>query len=340
MESKRKGREIMKKVVFTFGRFNPPTIGHEKLINKLKSVAKGGAIRVFPSWTQNPKKDPLPHDVKVKWMRKLFPQHAKSIVISPHCKTAVHAMTKLMDFDHVVMVVGSDRVEDFQKLLNKYNGVESKHGFYDFEKIEVVSAGERDPDAQGVEGMSASKMRLSATNNDFESFKTGVPDTISDSEKKKLFDDVRKFMKISESYIIERPLTSKEESKKEEIVKALKREYPDWEINKKTRNKIYAIATAQAKKLREGHMLKTYDDIIEWLGRTTITEQSIQDLPTSLKNEARKLIRQAVNMGGIVYYWIEEKELGYAEDQADFDSWPSQEAVENGSVEIIYQKDA
>ena len=330
----------MKRAVFTFGRFNPPTIGHEKLITKVKSVAKGDPFYIYPSWTENAKKDPLPHKVKVGWMRRIFPKYAKNIISDLKCKTAIHVLTKLADFDVVVMVVGSDRVNDFQKLLDKYNGVESTHGFYEFDKIEVVSAGERDPDAQGVEGMSASKMRLASTNNDFESFKMGVPNAISDDAKQDLFNDVKKYMKVSESYIIERPLTSKEESKKEEIVKALKREYPDWETNKKTRNKIYAIATAQAKKLREGHMLKTYDDIISWLGRTPITEQNIQDLPPNLKSQARKLIRQAVNMGGIVYYWTEEKELGYAEDQADFDSWPGEEALEEGSVEIIYQNDA
>jgi len=330
----------MKRAVFTFGRFNPPTIGHEKLIIKVKSVAKGDPFYIYPSWTENAKKDPLPHKVKVDWMRRIFPKYARNIVSDPNCKTAIHVLTKLSDFDVVVMVVGSDRVNDFQKLLDKYNGVESTHGFYEFDKIEVVSAGERDPDAQGVEGMSASKMRLSATNNDFESFKMGVPNAISDDAKQDLFNDVKKYMKVNENYIIERPLTPEEESKKEAIVKALKREYPDWEINKKVRNKIYAIATAQAKKLREGHMLKTYSDLVGWLDKTIITEESIKDLPAKLKHEARKLMRQAVNLGGIVYYWTEAQELAYAEDQADFDSWPGEEALEDGSVEIIYRNDA
>ena len=346
------------RVVFTFGRFNPPTIGHEKLIKKVESVAKGGHFYIYPSWTEKPKKDPLPHKVKFNWMKKIFPKYAKNIISDPLCKTAIHVLTKYEDFDIVAMVVGSDRVSDFQKLFDKYNGVESTHGFYEFDKIEVVSAGERDPDAQGVEGMSASKMRLAATNDDFESFKMGVPDTVSDAEKKKLFDDVKKYMGISEAleygtdefrkhcqqmtphqpvvdYVGERSLTSTEEQKKEEILKALKLKYPDWESNKKTRNKIYAIATAQAKKLREGSMLKTYEDIVDWIDTEILTE-NILKLPSSLKKEARELIKQAANLGGIVYHWVNEDEVNYAEDWEDFNSWPGQESIDDKKVEIIY----
>ena len=87
-------------------------------------------------------------------------------------------------------------------------------------------------------------------------------------------------------------------------------------------------------------MLKTYSDLVGWLDKTIITEESIKDLPAKLKHEARKLMRQAVNLGGIVYYWTESQELAYAEDQADFDSWPGEEALEDGSVEIIYRNDA
>ena len=353
------GKNKMKnRVVFTFGRFNPPTIGHEKLIKKVESVAKGGTFYIYPSWTQNAKKDPLPHKVKFNWMKKIFPKYAKNIISDPLCKTAIHVLTKYEDFDTVAMVVGSDRVSSFQKLFDKYNGVESTHGFYEFDKIEVISAGDRDPDAQGVEGMSASKMRLAATNNDFESFELGVPNAISDTEKKNLFNDVRKHMGINEtleygtdelrkhcqqmtphqpvvSYVKERSLTSTEEKKKEEILKALKLKNPDWDSNKKTRNKIYAIATAQAKKLREGSMLKTYEDIVKWVDKTTLSE-NISDLPTSLKKEARELVKQAANLGGIVYHWLEDQEINYAEDWDDFNSWPGQEAIDDKKVEIIY----
>ena len=188
----------MSRVVFTFGRFNPPTTGHEKLIKKVENVAEGDDFYIYPSWTQNTKKDPLPHEVKVKWMRKIFPRYSKNIISNPDCKTAIHVLTKYDDYSEVTMVVGSDRIKDFLKLFTKYNGIESTHGFYQFEKIQVVSAGERDPDAQGVEGMSASKMRQAAIDGDFESFKTGIPTTITDSIKRGLYDDVRKYMGIKE----------------------------------------------------------------------------------------------------------------------------------------------
>ena len=94
------------------------------------------------------------------------------------------------------MVVGSDRVQEFQKILDRYNGEDKAHGFYDYDKIEVVSAGERDPDAEGVEGMSASKMRAAAVAGDFKSFRMGTPKTLSDADTKKLFNDIRKGMQL------------------------------------------------------------------------------------------------------------------------------------------------
>ena len=190
------------KVVFTFGRFNPPTIGHEKLIKKVESVAGSGAdFLIYPSWSQSPDKDPMPHEVKVKYMKLAFRKYADKIISDPKCKTAIHVVTKLFDagYTDVTMVVGGDRVSDFNKLINKYNGVKSKHGFYEFDNgVKVVSAGERDPDATGVEGMSASKMRKAAVDDDFESFKTGIPAVMPDKMKKQMFDDLRKHMVVQE----------------------------------------------------------------------------------------------------------------------------------------------
>ena len=190
------------KVVFTFGRFNPPTIGHEKLIKKVESVAGSGAdFLIYPSWSQSPDKDPMPHEVKVKYMKLAFRKYADKIISDPKCKTAIHVVTKLYDagYTDVTMVVGGDRVSDFNKLINKYNGVKSKHGFYEFDNgVKVVSAGERDPDATGVEGMSASKMRKAAAEGDLESFKTGIPAVMPDKMKKQMFDDLRKHMVVQE----------------------------------------------------------------------------------------------------------------------------------------------
>ena len=186
-------------VVFTFGRFNPPTVGHEKLITAVQSVAKskGGDFFVYPSHSQDPKKNPLNQATKIKYMKKMFPKYKSNIVASSG-KTALNIASELYGkkYTNLVMVVGSDRVQEFQKILDKYNGQDKPHGFYDFDKIEVVSAGERDPDAEGVEGMSASKMRAAAVEGDFKSFRMGTPESLSDADTKKMFNDIRKGMRL------------------------------------------------------------------------------------------------------------------------------------------------
>ena len=187
--------------IFTFGRFNPPTTGHEKLIDALakqQSRNVGSKMYVFPSQSQNPKKDPLPFALKVAYMRKMFPKYAKNIMANKKVKMVFDIAVDLHNKGHrsIVMVVGSDRVTEFDTLLNKYNGVNGRHGYYGFDNIEVVSAGERDPDAEGVTGMSASKMRAAAVDGDFDTFKMGVPSGFKDALK--LYNDVRKYMGIRE----------------------------------------------------------------------------------------------------------------------------------------------
>ena len=187
--------------VFTFGRFNPPTTGHEKLIMaiaKQQSKNAGSIMYVYPSHSQSPKKDPLPHAKKIAYMRKMFPKYARNITVSK-ARTAIEVAVELYKKGHkaIVMVVGSDRVQEFDRLLNEYNGVEGKkHGYYGFDNIEVISAGQRDPDAEGVEGMSASKMRAAASSGDFDLFKTGLPSDFKDGLQ--LYNDVRKNMGIRE----------------------------------------------------------------------------------------------------------------------------------------------
>ena len=186
-------------VVFTFGRFNPPTTGHEKLIKKVASVAGSNPFRIYPSLSQDPKKNPLPHSLKVAYMRQMFKRYGNSIVADRSVKTAIDCAVKLYDdgFKNITMVVGSDRVAEFKRLLGQYNGVEGKrHGFYKFDSISVVSAGERDPDAEDVSGMSASKMRAAAADGDKDAFMTGLPSGFRDGVK--LYRDVRKHMGIRE----------------------------------------------------------------------------------------------------------------------------------------------
>ena len=201
MRSFRELTEAKEIVVFAFGRFNPPTTGHEKLIEKVASVAKGNPFFIYPSHTTGPK-DPLPHTKKVAWMRKLFPKYKKNIIADKNAKTAIMIAEKLYKdgYKNLIMVAGSDRVEEFNKLLQRYNDAPDKKGnqLFKFDSIKVVSAGARDPDAEGVEGMSASKMRKAASDGKFDDFKTGIPDTLNDADKKKLYFEVRKSMGIRE----------------------------------------------------------------------------------------------------------------------------------------------
>lgn len=192
--------EEEKVVFFSFGRMNPPTIGHEKLLDKLASAAGRNPYRLYLSQSNDPKKNPLPYKDKVKFVRKMFPRHARSVMINRDVKTAIEAAVALYNegFRKIIMVVGSDRIREFDVLLNKYNGQKARHGFYNFENIKVISAGDRDPDADGATGMSASKMRAAAAENDFTTFSQGLPKNFSNKDSKDLFNAVRKGMGLKE----------------------------------------------------------------------------------------------------------------------------------------------
>jgi len=188
----------MKKVTFTFGRFNPPTTGHALLVKKLTALGKGGDVLLFSSHSNDKLKNPLDHKTKVKYLRKFFGK----IVVDANVRTVFEIANELQKrkYTHVNMVVGSDRVNEFKNLLHKYNGVKARHGYYKFEEINILSAGERDPDADDVSGMSASKMRMFAEKGDLDSFREGVPSR-NKRDAEALYKDVRKGMGIIESYM-------------------------------------------------------------------------------------------------------------------------------------------
>jgi|TARA_R100000081_G_scaffold33585_1_gene15413 hypothetical protein len=192
--------EEEKTVYFTFGRMNPPTIGHEKLLNSLASKAGKNPYRVYLSQTQDKNKNPLNYKDKIKTARKIFPKHARSIILNNKLRSVFEIVTNLYNegFKNIIMIVGSDRIQEFDILLRKYNGQKGKHGFYNFNSINVASAGDRDPDAEGASGMSASKMREAASNNDYTAFSQGLPKGVSNPEAKKLFNSVRKGMGLKE----------------------------------------------------------------------------------------------------------------------------------------------
>jgi len=186
--------ENTKEVSFVFGRFNPPTIGHEKLFEALKKQSRGGSYRIYASQSVDAKKNPLQFKDKIKFLRKMFPKHARNVMADKDVRNVLDIAVKLYDqgFTKITLVAGSDRIREFDILLNKYNGKQAKHGLYNFEgAINVVSAGERDPDADGATGMSASKMRNAAQQNDLAGFAKGVPARFHPTD---LFNAVRKGM--------------------------------------------------------------------------------------------------------------------------------------------------
>ena len=192
--------EEEKTVFFTWGRMNPPTIGHEKLLTALSRKAGNNPYFVYLSQSTDPKKNPLPYKDKIKIARKMFPRHARRIMLDAKIRNLFDILTKLYDmgYKNVTMVVGADRINEFDILIKKYNAKKGKHGFYNFRNINVVSAGDRDPDAEGATGMSASKMRAAAGKGDFTSFSQGLPKTFSNADAKNLFNTVRKGMGLKE----------------------------------------------------------------------------------------------------------------------------------------------
>ena len=187
-------------VFFTFGRMNPPTIGHEKLMNELAKKSGKHSYRVYLSQSTDNKKNPLDFRYKVKTVRKFFPKHARQVMLDKKVRNVFDAVTEIYNdgYKNISMVVGSDRVNEFKTLLNKYNGKKGRHGLYNFSKINVISAGDRDPDADDVSGMSASKMRKLASDGDFTQFSQGLPRSVSNNEAKKVYNEVRRGMGLKE----------------------------------------------------------------------------------------------------------------------------------------------
>ena len=176
-----------------FGRFNPPTVGHGKLLSAAKKAAAGGDLAIYPSRTQDPKKNPLDPDMKISFMKKMFPEYADDIINDAEMISIFNVLGAAAEggYKNVNIVVGSDRQSEFDNLAQKYNGE-----LYNFEMINVISAGVRDADSSGVEGMSASKMRKAVVDDDFAAFRKGTPKELDDGDTTALFDAVRSGMGI------------------------------------------------------------------------------------------------------------------------------------------------
>ena len=187
-------------VTVAFGRFNPPTIGHEKLMKAADKVAMGGPLKIYPSRTQDSKKNPLDPDMKISFMKKLFPDYEENIINDGEMKSIFNVLIAADEegYDNVNIVVGADRQAEFENLATKYNGE-----LYNFDDIRVVSAGIRDADAEGVEGMSASKMRKAVVDGNFKAFKSGTPKNIKDDDVQSIFNAVRSGMKLKKTSVTE-----------------------------------------------------------------------------------------------------------------------------------------
>ena len=183
--------EVSDTLTVAFGRFNPPTVGHEKLLKSVQKASEGGDLKIYPSRTQDPKKNPLDPDMKISYMKKMFPDFEENIINDAEMKSIFNVLIAASEsgYENVNIVVGSDRQAEFENLAQKYNGE-----LYDFDLIRVISAGVRDADAEGVEGMSASKMRKAVMDDDYESFRRGTPKSLDDGDTRALFDAVRQGM--------------------------------------------------------------------------------------------------------------------------------------------------
>ena len=198
------GAPSSESVVITFGRFNPPTTGHEKLLKSASAEADRSKsdFRVYPSRSVDSKKNTLQPGTKIEYMQKMFPDYADNIKDDANARTIFDVLVACQNIGYkaVTIVVGQDRLSEFQSLAQKYNG-----DLYEFEEIKVISAGTRDADAEGLEGMSASKMRAAAAEDDFKAFAKGIPN-IGNMDKKNLYNILQKSMGVKKREIAKEDL--------------------------------------------------------------------------------------------------------------------------------------
>ena len=184
-------------LTLAFGRFNPPHAGHQQLMDIAAQSAETeeSDYIIVPSRSQDAKKNPLDADTKVSVMRQMFPQHSERIVNDGANRTIFDVLKKAHNdgYTNVRIVAGQDRVKEFDKLSQNYNGQ-----LYQFDNMEVISSGDRDPDSEGVEGLSSSRMRLAAAEGDFKTFRAGLPEGVPRKSAMELFDTVRQSMNVKD----------------------------------------------------------------------------------------------------------------------------------------------
>ncbi len=235
--------------VISFGRMNPITVGHEKLANAVirTGVKNNATPLIFLSHSQDAKKNPLSYEKKVKFAKTAF---GTKLIQKSTARTIIDVAKELQDkFKNLIVVAGSDRVEEFNTLLNKYNGKD-----YTYNSIKVVSAGERDPDADDVSGMSASKMRALAKDGDMESFKKGLPTKLR-SQGKAVYNSVRTGMNVNEEITTE----SLDENLRKQIAQLAKKFPEGSKVKMKHDGKIATVLSVGKDHVKVGVGRKTMD---------------------------------------------------------------------------------
>jgi nicotinic acid mononucleotide adenylyltransferase len=243
----------MKKIVLAFGRMNPITVGHEKLVNKIKSVARKekATPALYLSHSQDKKKNPLKYEDKIRYAKKAF----GNVVQQSNARTIMQVLADLdKQYDEVIVIAGSDRVDEFNNLIQKYNGKD-----YAYERLEVVSAGERDPDADDVSGMSGSKMRELALTGKVKEFKAGLPAKLrSSKDGADMYNKIRDWGGIKEEMTLDEVLNLQQRIKKRMVMKRIKNKIKIGRRKAKFRmankTKLTGRAQKQARQMLRGRL--------------------------------------------------------------------------------------
>ena len=298
-----------KSVVLTFGRFSPPTIGHEKLVNKIKEVASSRKAEpmIFTSHTYDKKKNPLTYEQKINFLQLAF----GDIIKKTNARSIIEVAKELSGkYDNLIVIVGSDRVPEFQMLLDKYNGKE-----FEFKTIEVISAGERDPDADDISGMSASKLRSLAAAGDFETFKKGLPSKLR-AHAKEVYETVLRGMKLMEDLenLEEKvaPLTFSQRLKRSMVMKryhgkieaarkrAMDRRASPEKLRDRARKRALALLRARLSQSKEyGEMSPSeklaLDQRLARIPQAVINRIATKQLPVVKKSEMERFAAKSRN---------------------------------------------
>ena len=280
--------EEEKTLYFVWGRMNPPTAGHEKLLDFLKVKAAKNPYRIYLTQTVDKNKNPIPFAQKIKFARKGFPQYARQIIMNKKIRTIFEALTSFYNegFKRIVIVAGEDRIRQYDVLLKKYNGAKGKHGFYNFERIDVLNAGKRDPESEGVEGVSGTKLRDFVKAGDFAKFSQYMPKKLSTVDAKQVFNSVRKGLGLKEQKeFVNHVQLEKVSDKREEYVNGNLFQPGDKVVVKDT------DVVAEVKHLGPNYVVVESNGVQmrKWIEHVEFLERNTSPKPAALNNKMKEM---------------------------------------------------